>query len=164
MAIKNHDPLGLMVADTDDLRVVSAVMQDAVAKVGEMAYLPRARRFALLANRFVWEEGATKERGPWHRVRTGLHFEDVTRVRTRALDMGDKAAVVSILAIGFEPAGAEEGGEEGAGTITLSLGGGGAVALSVDAINAAAEDLSPPWRTQNKPDHALDGASDGEVA
>ena len=148
MSIENYTPLGLMVADEDDLRVVSAVCQDAVAKVGEMAYLPRARRFALLANRFVWEEGATKERGPWHRVRTGVHFEDVGRVRTRALDLGDKGAVVSILSIGFEA----EGGE-GAGTITLTLGGGGAIALGVDAINAAAEDLSPPWRTQNRPDH-----------
>ena len=148
MAIKNYEPLGLMAADEQDLEVVSAVMQDAVCKVGEMAYLPRARRFALLANRFVWEEGATKARGPWHRVRTGLHFEDVARVRTLALDMGNKGAVVSILAVRFEPE-----GEEGAGTITLSLGGGGAVALEVDAINAAAEDLSPPWRTQNKPDH-----------
>lgn len=148
MSINNYEPLGLIAADTDDLQVVSAVMQDAVAKVGEMAFLPRARRFALLANRFVWEEGATKERGPWHRVRTGLHFEDVARVRTKALDLGNKGAVVSILAVAFEP-----DGEEGAGTITLSLGGGGAIALDVESINAAAEDLSPPWRTQNRPDH-----------
>ena len=158
MSIKNYEPLGLMAADADDLQVVSAVMQDAVAKVGEMAFLPRARRFALLANRFVWEEGATKERGPWHRVRTGLHFEDVARVRTRAVDLGAKEAVVSILALSFEPS-----GEDGAGTITLSLGGGGAIALDVDAVNAAAEDLSPPWRTQSRPDHALEDAA-GDTA
>lgn len=150
MSIKNYEPLGLIAADKDDLGVVSAVMQDAVAKVGEMAYLPKARRFALLANRFVWEEGATKDRGPWHRVRTGLHFEDVARVRTQALDLGNKDAVVAILAVGFEP-----DGEDGAGTITISLGGGGAIALTVEAINAAAEDLSAPWATQNRPDHAL---------
>ena len=156
MSIKNYEPLGLIAADADDLQVVSAVMQDAVAKVGEMAFLPRARRFALLANRFVWEEGATKERGPWHRVRTGLHFEDVARVRTRALDLGNKGAVVSILAVAFEPSGGE--GQDGtSGTITLTLGGGGAIALDVESINAAAEDLSPPWRTQNRPDH------DGEL-
>ena len=151
MSIKNYEPLGLIAADEDDLQVVSAVMQDAVAKVGEMAFLPRARRFALLTNRFVWEEGATKERGPWHRVRTGLHFEDVARVRTRALDLGNKGAVVSILAVGFAPEG--EGEDATGGTITLSLGGGGAIALDVESINAAAEDLSPPWRTQNRPDH-----------
>lgn len=153
MSIKTYEPLGLMAADKDDLGVVSAVMQDAVAKVGELAFLPRARRFALLANRFVWEEGASKDRGPWHRVRTGLHFEDVIRVRTRSLDMGNKSAVISILAIGFEPAAKDDGGGEGAGTITINLGGGGAIALDVEAINAAAEDLSPPWRTQNKPNH-----------
>lgn len=154
MSIQNYEPLGLIAADTDDLQVVSAVMQDAVAKVGEMAFLPRARRFALLANRFVWEEGATKERGPWHRVRTGLHFEDVARVRTKALDLGNKSAVVSILAVAFEPE-----GDEGAGTITLRLGGGGAIALDVESINAAAEDLSPPWRTQNRPDHETGDAA-----
>ena len=146
---RTHIPLALLAADETDLQVVSSVMQDAIAKVGDMAYLPAQRRFALVANRFVWEEGATKERGPFSRVRTGLHFDDVTRVRAKNVDLAAKGAVVDILSLGFESE-----GEEGAGVITLTLAGGGAVALTVDAINAQARDLSDPWRTRSRPDHS----------
>ena len=148
MTPKNYTPLALMAADADDLQVVSAVLQDAVAKVGDMAFLSKAHRFAFVANRFVWEEGASKTRGPFSRVRVGVHFDDVIRVRSRGVDLGARDAVVDVLSLAFEP------GEDGAGTVTITLAGGGEVALDVDAINATVEDISAPWRTQSRPDHA----------
>ena len=147
MTPKNYTPLALLAADEEDLSVVSAVLQDAVAKVGDFAFLGAARRFAFVANRFVWEEGASKARGPFSRVRVGVHFDDVARVRSRGVDLGAKDAVVDLLSLAFKEA------EDGAGTITLTLAGGGAIALDVDAINVTAEDISVPWRTQNRPDH-----------
>ena len=146
MKVKNYTPLALMAADKEDLEVVSAVLQDAVAKVGDMTYLPSSRRFAFVANRFVWEEGAKKKLGPFTRVRVGAHFDDVVGVRTKAVRLDAKDAVVDILAVDFV-------GDENGGTITLTLAGGGAIALDVEAINATVEDISEPWRTQNKPDH-----------
>lgn len=147
MTTLRYTPLALIAADEEDLEVLSAVLQDAVAKVGDMTFLPQARRFALVANRFVWEEGRGKRRGPFSRVRAGVHFDDVTGVRTQALDLGAKEAVVSILAVRFEA------GEDGTGTVVLNLAGGGAVALDVESVNATARDISEPWRTQNRPDH-----------
>ncbi|WP_031551609.1 DUF2948 family protein [Parvularcula oceani] len=147
MKPKTYTPLALMAADEEDLEVVSAVLQDAVAKTGEMAFLPRARRFVLVANRFVWEEGVRKSRGPFARVRTGAHFDDVVRVRSKNVDLSSKDAVVSILAVRFEA------GEDGTGTIILNLAGGGAIALDVEAINLTLEDLSDPWATRSRPNH-----------
>ncbi len=136
-----------MAADEEDLQVISAVLQDAVAKVGDMTYLPARRRFALVANRFVWEEGTNKQRGPFTRVRAGVHFDDVTRVRTKSVRLDAKSAVVDILAIEYE------GATDAGGTITLTLAGGGAIALDVEGINGTVQDISAPWRTQSKPDH-----------
>ena len=150
MTPKNYTPLALMAADADDLQVVSAVLQDAVAKVGDLAFLRSARRFALVANRFVWEEGASKARGPFSRVRVGVHFDDVTRVRSRGVDLNARDAVVDLLSVAFEAA------EDGAGTITLTFAGSGEIALDVEAINVTLEDISAPWRTQSRPDHAGD--------
>ena len=147
MMPKNYTPLALLAADEEDLSVVSAVLQDAVAKVGDFAFLKGARRFAFVANRFVWEEGASKARGPFSRVRVGVHLDDVVRVRSRGVDLQAKDAVVDLLSIAFEEA------EDGAGTVTMTLAGGGAIALDVEAINVTAEDISAPWRTQSKPDH-----------
>jgi hypothetical protein len=49
------DLLRLLALDQEDLAIVSAHLQDAVVRVGDIAYLPKERRFALLARRFDWE-------------------------------------------------------------------------------------------------------------
>ena len=146
MKSKTYTPLALMAADSEDLEVLSSVLQDAVAKVGDLAWLPAERRFALVANRFVWEEGVSRKHGPFMRVRAGIHFDDVVKVRTKSLRLEAKEAVIDILSVAYE------GGENG-GTITLHLAGGGAIALEVEAVNATLRDISDPWRTQNRPDH-----------
>ncbi len=148
MALKNYKPLRLIAADQDDIGIFSACLQDAVAKVADMAYLKSERRFALVANRFVWEEGISKKFGPFTRVRTGIHFDDVLSVRSRNLrqDAGD--AVVVLLSIDVES------GEDGTAFVHLNFAGGGAIMLGVEAINGALSDISAPWRTRSKPDHA----------
>lgn len=147
MKIKNYKPVRLIAAGDEDLQIVAAHLQDAVMKVGDMAYLAAERRFAFVANRFIWEEGAAKRFGPFHRVRAGVHFDDVTAVRARHIRQTAKDAVLDLLSIRFEP------GEDGAGRVLLAFAGGGEVALEVEAINATVEDISEPWRTTNKPDH-----------
>jgi hypothetical protein len=147
MTLKGYKPLALLAADEEDLRVVSAVFQDAVTKTRDLAYLPAAKRFAMVANRFVWEDGASREHGPFARARAGLHVDDVRAARFRGLDISAHEAVVDLLAIRFEA------GEDGAGTILLTFAGGGEVALDVDAVNVTAQDLFGPWRTKSRPDH-----------
>lgn len=141
-----YTPLALMAADREDLEIVSSMLQDAVGKIGDMAYLPKERRFVLVANRFVWETSVDRKFPPFLRVRAGVHFDDVKRVRTKSVRLGAKEAVVDILSVSFD-------GDEDGGTITLNLAGGGAIAIEVEAINATLEDISDPWRTARKPDH-----------
>lgn len=147
MGPKDFKPLRLIAADADDLHVLSACLQDAVMKVGDLAYLARERRFAFVANRFVWEAAGSRGQGPYWRARAGAHFDDVRSVRQLNIRAEAKDAVLEILAIGFEPA------ADGAGVVTLTFAGGGAIRLEVDAVNAELRDLSEPWRTQSKPEH-----------
>ena len=147
MKLKNYKPLALLAADPEDLKIISAVLQDAVAKIGDMTYQPKARRFAFVANRFVWEDATSKRFGPFARVRVGVHFDDVVSVRTKSVRLEAKDAVVDVLSTDFAAK------EDGSGTITLTLAGGGAIALDVAAINAELLDISAPWRTPKKPDH-----------
>lgn len=142
-------PLALIAADEDDLKTVSALLQDAIVKIGDTAYLPDQRRFAFVANRYVWETAKPSLFHQGQRVRTGVHVDDVRSVRARAVRMDAKDAVIDILSAEYE------GGENG-GTITLNLAGGGAIALEVEAINVTVRDLSEPWRASRRPDHELD--------
>jgi hypothetical protein len=136
-----------MAGDAEDLKVLSAVLQDAVAKLGDFAFLPAERRFAFVANRFVWENAVDRGAGPFTRVRAGTHFDDVKSAKLQNLKTDAKDAVVELLAVRFEP------GEDGAGEIVLDFAGGGAVRLEVESVNAYLSDMSDPWRTRAKPKH-----------
>ena len=137
--------LKLAALDAEDLGVVSAQMQDAVLRLGDFSYTAKKRQFALVANRFAWDEGSAPQRR-----RTGLHFDRVTAVKTQHIRQGDPAAIVALLAITFEP------GEAPSGTIRLSFSGGGVIRLAVECIEASLKDLGPAWPTPNAPRHPLD--------
>jgi hypothetical protein len=138
--------LKLTAFDADDLAVISAQMQDAVIRAGDVRYLRRAGKLAILANRFAWDETGN---GPhaFHRRRTGLHFDRVLDVKAQRIRQGNPDAVLSLLAISFET------GEEPSGKIRLDFSGGGRIEATVECIEAALEDLGPGWETAHIPSH-----------
>ncbi|WP_422021432.1 DUF2948 family protein [Pyruvatibacter mobilis] len=147
--------LRLRIEDQDDLNVVSAHLQDAVTTVGDFAYEPKRRRFACVVNRFAWETEGTARLGlrRHFRVRAGLHFDDVLAVRSQNIRQDAKDAIVSLLAVRFEPSATPE---DPAGTITLDFAGGGTIALDVECLEGHLTDITGPWETRHKPAHDLD--------
>jgi hypothetical protein len=150
-------PLRLIAETADDLAVISALVQDAVARAGEVAWMPRRRRLAMLLNRFRWEDraGAEREGRPFERVRACLFFDNVLAVRGRGVDPRDRKATLSLLRVEFAPE-AREGAA--GGVVTIALAGGGEIALDVECIEARLVDMSRPWEAQAgaAPDHRLD--------
>lgn len=137
--------LHLTAFDAEDLGVISAQMQDAVIRFADVGYLKRKRRFALVANRFAWDQLPAKERR-----RTGLTFNGVTRVRRQGPQEPDSLTILSLLAITFTPV---SGTEELGGVITLTFSGGHVIALDVEVIDVALDDLGPAWSTDATPEH-----------
>ncbi|MBX3550553.1 MAG: DUF2948 family protein [Xanthobacteraceae bacterium] len=137
--------LKLAAMEREDLAIVSAHLQDAVAKIGEIAYLPAEKRFAMVVNRFDWI--AASEQAKSVRRRAGLHFERVLSARTRNLDLKDEKAVVNLLAVEF----AEK--DAPSGTITLYFSGDAAIQLEVECIEMAMRDLGPEWAAKKRPQH-----------
>ncbi len=56
-----EQPLRLKALDAEDLSVMAALVQDAVFPAAEMRFDRKARRFALLINRFRWEDADRAE-------------------------------------------------------------------------------------------------------
>jgi hypothetical protein len=139
------DPLKLMALDADDLSVMSAHMQDAAAKVADMAFLPAEKRFAMLVNRFDWL--AAVGAGVPQRRRTGVHFDRVLKARVRGFDLEDKSRALNLLAVEF----VEESAP--AGTVTLYFSGDAAIQLEVECLEAAISDLGPAWPAGESPRH-----------
>lgn len=138
--------LTLAAEDAEDLDIISARLQDAVAPLKELVYLPRKRRFAALFNRFKWED---KRAGADLRVRSLLHFDDVLSAKSKGLKHGAPDAVVSLLAIRFTP----KGGEDPAGTVELVFAGGGAIKLEVECLDAGLSDVGREWAARGRPEH-----------
>lgn len=134
-------PLNLGAEDADDLGVISALVQDAVFPLGEMQWQREKHRFALLLNRFRWEDRAAAERGrrTVERVRSVLVFSSVLKVSTQGIDRGDRDMVLSLLSIAFDA------GADGAGRVILTLAGDGAIALDVECIDATLKDVTRPY-------------------
>ena len=134
-------PLNLVARDAGDLAVISALVQDAVLTAGDMRYARSKRRFALLINRFRWEDGAA--RGA-ERVRSLLVIDDVTVVQGQGVNRKDPDLVLSVLAIGFAP------GEDGTGVVTLTFAGDGALALGVEALELSLKDVTRPYSAPSR--------------
>lgn len=135
-------PLRLVAQDAADLEVISALMQDAVIPLTELRHDPKRRRFALLVNRFRWEDRAEADRSgrPYERVRSLLVIEDVRKVQTLGIDRQEKDVILSLLSMSFAP------GEDGTGRLTLTLAGDGAIALEVEALEVRLDDVTRPYR------------------
>lgn len=134
-------PLRLLAEDQGDLAVLSAALQDAVAKVGDIVYEARARRLTIVFNRFRWEANARQ------RVRAALQIGGVLSLQARKIRRDRRDAVVALLAIGFEA------GEAPGGVLTLTFAGGGDLRAVVECVDAVLADVSEPWPTPRAPAH-----------
>ena len=134
----------LRAEDVDDLRVVSACVQDMAVNPVDVAWVPRQRRLVLIGNRYRWEAEAPT------RIRSALRFEGVLRVERREWPE-ELHAVLPLLALTAEESGRTAGG--GARLVLLHFGGGSALRLHVEAVDVTLEDLSGPWGAAAVPDH-----------
>ncbi len=155
------DDLRIAAFDSDDLSVISAHLQDAIVRIGDVNFNPKTRQFVLVANRFAWEEvveevveevakeAAEKPNSQQGvRKRTGLVFAGVSGAKSQKIKQGAPEAVLSLLAIEFEA-----GKEPPAGVIKLLFSGGGVIELDVECVEVEMEDLGPRWETGNIPAH-----------
>ena len=140
--------LKLLAEDADDLEIISAALQDAVVKIGDIQYQPASRTLTLSLNRFRWEAEGAKG---GERVRAGLQFGGVMKLEARRIRRDAPDAVIELLAIEFEPAGGED---DPGGAVVLRFAGDADMRLTVECIDAALADVSDPWPTSRRPGHA----------
>jgi hypothetical protein len=136
-------PLRLLALDPDDLEIMSAALQDAVTKIGDISWERGAGRLTIAFNRLTWEAAEA----PDARVRAAIQLGCVRRVLSRNLRPAAPDAVLQLLAVTFEP------GEAPAGRVTFAFADGGDLAAEVECVDAALADVSEPWTPARKPEH-----------
>ena len=139
-------PLRLKALDSDDLAVMSSLTQDAVFPASEMRWDRKARRFALLLNRFRWEDAPNAKIGKRsvERVQAMLSIEDVMSVKSQGVQAGDADTIMSLLSVSFEPS------TDGMGRVLMTLSGDGAIAIEVEALEVMLADVTRPYIAPSK--------------
>jgi len=144
-------PLNLKAMDIGDLQVISSLVQDAVFPVTEMKWDHKSRRFALLVNRFRWEDTSVSgpRKRPFERVQSVLVVDDVLKVSSQGIDRKDSEIVLSLLTMEFLP------DEDGVGQLVLTLAGDGTIAVDVETLDVTLKDVTRPYiaPSRKQPQH-----------
>lgn len=145
-AVFSDQPLKLKAEGAEDLEVISALVQDAICKTGDIHWMARHRRLAVILRRFRWEDSAEAEaqHRPYERVQSALSIHDATALRVRGIDQSAPEAVQNLLALQFEAT------EDGAGILRLVFADGAELALDVECCDARLIDLTQPWEAKAK--------------
>jgi hypothetical protein len=155
------EELKLVALDKDDIEVVSAHVQDARVRVGEILWEPRDHRFIMPVNRFDWmtavdarsENNRPENKPDYRRCRTALRFERVLACKFRGFDQSNKTGELNLLAVEF----AEH--DAPAGTVILTFSGGGVIRLDVECLEAELADLGEAFTAELCPDHFGSGSA-----
>ena len=139
--------LKLIAKTEDDLRVVSAHLQDSIASISDIANLKKNKIFLVQLNRFMWED---VEKGVFRknkRIRTVLKFENVLEVHSKNIDQLKKDKFLDFLAI--------ESSEMPDNNYEMKIIFAGDLIIKVisEVIEVTLDDQGEAWDTKNKPKH-----------
>ena len=139
--------LKLNAISEEDLRVVSAHLQDSIVQVKNIAHLKKNRIFLIQFNRFMWED---VEKGVFRknkRVQSILRFQNIMGVFSKNLNQKKKDRFLDFLAIETQIL------SDKSYEIKLNFAGGILIKLNAEVIECFLEDSGEPWVTKNKPKH-----------
>ena len=148
MTYKTSFNLKLLALNDDDLKVLSAHLQDSVVLVKDIIFLKKSRTFLMMANRFMWED---IERGVFRenkRIRCAVKFENVLEVKSRNISQKKKDKILELLSIDSE----EKNNKK---ELLLTFSGNNEIILIVEEINILLDDVGQPWKVKHVPKHQL---------
>ncbi len=141
--------LRLIARTEEDLKVVSAYLQDSIANVSEIANLKKNKIFLMQLNRFMWED---VEKGVFRknkRIRTILKFENVVKVNSKNINQLKKNKFLDFLTI--ETSLMEDKNYE----MKIVFAGDSVIKVVSEVIEVTLDDQGEAWDTKNIPKHKV---------
>ena len=146
MDIKN---LKLIARTIDDLRVISAHLQDAIVNIKDIANLKKNKIFLMQLSRFMWED---VEKGVFRknkRIRTVLKFENVRNVHSKNINRSKKDKFLDFLTI--ETNKMPDNNYE----MRIVFAGDLIIKITSEVIEVTLDDQGEAWETKNTPKHKV---------
>ena len=139
--------LKLIAKTEEDLRVVSAHLQDAIVNVSDVANLKKNKIFLMQLNRFMWED---VEKGVFRknkRIRTILKFENVIKVHAKNINQSKGNKFLDFLTIETDQM------IDNNYEMKIVFAGDSIIKIIAEVIEVTLDDQGEAWDTKNIPKH-----------
>ena len=141
--------LRLIGKNQDDLKVISAYLQDSIVTVRDIVFLKQNMTFVMIVNRFMWED---VEKGVFRqnkRISCVIKFEEVIKVESKNINQDNKNKPLECLAIKCASI------VNGTYKIKIFFAGNSIITIISEVIEVALHDLGNPWNVKHIPTHKI---------
>ena len=149
MSMDERVNLKLLGKNQEDLKIISAYLQDSILIVKDMVFLKQNRTFIMMVNRFMWED---VEKGVFRqnkRIRCAVKFEEVIKVESKNINQKNKNIPLECLAIKCSSIFDETY------KIKIFFAGNSIITIISEVIEVALRDLGKPWNVKHIPIHKI---------
>ena len=149
MSTDEKNRLRLIGKNQDDLKVISAYLQDSIVIVRDIVFLKKNMTFIMIVNRFMWED---VEKGVFRqnkRIRCAVKFEEVLKVKSQNINQRNKNKPLEYLAtkcsLVFDKT----------YEINIFFAGDSIITIISEAIEVVMYDIGKPWDVKHMPIHKI---------
>ena len=135
-------PLKLRAQDAEDLQMIAALLQDAIAPVCDMLYRPEEKSFIMTVHRFCWD-GVEEGAACFERVHCALDIDGVEAVQRHGFDPHQTGLMLDLLTLNLEKT-----------AMHMVFAGDRRLKLTLGAWQLRLRDFGEPWPTTHRPSHA----------
>ena len=149
MSLDEKNNLKIIGKNQEDLKVISAYLQDSIVVVKDMVFLKQNRIFVMIVNRFMWED---IEKGVFRkhkRTRCALRFGEVIEVKSQNIKQKNRNKILECLAIKCRLF-SDENYE-----IKIFFSGNSLITIMTETIDVVVHDLGRPWNVKHAPLHKI---------
>ena len=138
--------LRLQATSSDDLKVLSALLQDSIVPIADILYTPSQKQVIMVLQRFRWEltKNAETIGKPivYQRCLCGLVIDKVEYMQTQRIDINDRSQFLNFLTF-----------FESDQRLDLQFSDSKTIRLSVNSLKLTAKDMGESWPTTLLPKH-----------
>ena len=149
MSKDEKNNLKLIGKNKEDLKVISAYLQDSIVTIKDIVFLKKNKTFIMILNRFMWED---VEKGVFRqnkRVRCALKFEEVLQVKSHNINQKNKNKPYEFLAIKCLTE------DDKTSEIKIFFAGGSIITIISEIIEVLMQDLGKSWNVKHMPIHKI---------
>ena len=133
----------------EDLKVISAYLQDSVLVVRDMVFLKKNKSFIMMVNRFMWEDVEKGLLRSNKRIRSAVRFEGTREVKSKNINQKNPNKILEYLAMKCDL------DKHGNKKIKIYFSGNGVIVLLLEVIDVVMNDLGKPWNVKSIPKHEI---------